>query len=50
LHDVLFIPQDGVFYVANADHKHPAWERPYAKYDLNALIRSMHGGESTAAR
>ena len=34
LHDVLFVPQDGVFYVANADHKSPAAERPYQKYDL----------------
>lgn len=50
LHDVLFIPQDGVFYVANADHKHPACERPYEKYDLNALVRSMHAPQSAAAR
>jgi hypothetical protein len=24
LHNVLFVPGDGVLYVANADHKHPA--------------------------
>jgi hypothetical protein len=38
LHDVLFVPQDGVFYVANADHKSPAAERPYTKYDLAELL------------
>jgi hypothetical protein len=41
LHNVLFVPQDGVFYVANADHKHPAAERPYVKLDLHALLKSM---------
>ena len=28
LHNVLFVPADGVFYVANASHKQPAAERP----------------------
>ena len=41
LHNVLFVPEDGVLYVANADHKHPAAERPYVKLDLHALLRSM---------
>lgn len=41
LHNVLFVPADGVLYVANADHKHPAAERPYAKLDLRALLKSM---------
>lgn len=41
LHNVLFVPADGVLYVANADHKHPAAERPYAKLDLRALLESM---------
>ena len=41
LHNVLFVPADGVLYVANADHKHPAAERPYVKLDLHALLRSM---------
>jgi hypothetical protein len=43
LHNVLFVPEDGVLYVANADHKHPAAERPYVKLDLHALLRSMSG-------
>jgi hypothetical protein len=41
LHNVLFVPQDGLLYVANADHKHPAAERPYVRLDLNELLRSM---------
>ena len=41
LHDVLFVPQDGEFYVANADHKHPAAERPYTKYELNKWVRVL---------
>ena len=38
LHNVLFIPADRVFYVANADHDTPAADRPYVKFDLNALL------------
>jgi hypothetical protein len=41
LHNVLFVPADGVLYVANADHQHPAAERPYAKLDLRALLSEM---------
>ncbi len=41
LHNVLFVPRDGVMYVANADHKHPAAERPYVKIDLRALLKSI---------
>lgn len=41
LHNVLFVPQDGVLYVANADHGHPAAERPYVRLDLFALLREM---------
>lgn len=41
LHNVLFVPADGVLYVANADHKHPAAERPYAKLDLRELLKTM---------
>ncbi|MDB4743055.1 C45 family autoproteolytic acyltransferase/hydrolase [Planctomicrobium sp.] len=40
LHNALFVPVDGVLYVANADHDHPAAERPYVKIDLKALLRS----------
>lgn len=41
LHNVLFVPEDGVMYVANADHKRPAAERPYVKLDLQALLSRM---------
>lgn len=41
LHNVLFVPEDGLLYVANADHKHPAADRPYVKLDLNELLKSM---------
>jgi hypothetical protein len=41
LHNVLFVPADGVLYVANADHKSPAAERPYVRLDLTALLKSM---------
>jgi len=41
LHNVLFVPADGVFYVANADHKHPAAERPYVRYNLKELLNDM---------
>lgn len=44
LHNVLFVPEDGVLYIANADHKHPAAERPYVRLDLNDLLRSMKAG------
>ena len=38
LHNVLFIPEDGVLYVANADHRHCAAERPYVRIDLRELL------------
>lgn len=41
LHNVLFVPADGVFYVANANHSQPAAERPYVRLDLRELLRSM---------
>lgn len=41
LHNVLFVPEDGVLYVANADHDHPAAERPYVRLDLHELVQSM---------
>ncbi len=42
LHNVLFIPVDGVFYVANADHHRPAAECNYVRYDLKELLQSMN--------
>jgi len=41
LHNVLFVPEDGDFYVANADHAHPAADRPYSKLNLNELLETM---------
>jgi hypothetical protein len=38
LHNVLFVPQDGVFYVTNASHKQIAAEREYVRYDLKQLL------------
>jgi hypothetical protein len=40
LHNVLFVPEDGVLYVSNADHKHPAADRPYVRLDLGELLGS----------
>lgn len=39
LHNALLIPADGILYVANADHKHPAAERPYVRLDLKQLLK-----------
>lgn len=50
LHNVLFVPEDGVLYIANADHKSPAAERPYVKVDLNEqlkLLRSPQPAKET---
>jgi len=41
LHNVLFIPEEGVFYVANADHLHPAADRPYSRLSLTELLETM---------
>jgi hypothetical protein len=38
LHNVLFVPADGVLYVANASHTKPAAEMPYVKIDLRGLL------------
>ncbi len=40
LHNVLFVPEDGVLYVANASHSKPAAEQPYVKLDLKKLLQS----------
>lgn len=50
LHNVLFVPADGVLYVANADHKHPAAERPYAKLDLRELLKSIDQTQPAASQ
>ena len=45
LHNVLFVPEDGVLYIANADHKSPAAERPYVKVDLNEQLKALRSAE-----
>jgi hypothetical protein len=42
LHNVLFVPRDGVLYVANADHQRPAAECPYVRLDLKALLTELN--------
>lgn len=41
LHNVLFVPSQGILYVANADHNHPAAERPYVRFNLMQLLESF---------
>tara|TARA_R110002072_G_scaffold233795_2_gene391435 strand:+ start:39268 stop:41103 length:1836 start_codon:yes stop_codon:yes gene_type:complete len=48
LHNVLFVPADGILYVANADHKHPAAERPYVKLNLRELLTSFDETQAAA--
>jgi len=50
LHNVLFVPEDGVLYVANADHKRPAAERPYVKLDLLNLLKQMPGKTNESSK
>jgi hypothetical protein len=49
LHNALFVPADGVFYVAVADHKRPAAECNYVRYDLGELLNSMQTATPVAA-
>ena len=46
LHNVLFVPADGVLYVANASHGKPAAEMPYMKVDLKGVERNSRGPAS----
>jgi hypothetical protein len=41
LHNVLFVPEDLVFHVANARGRKPACDEPYTRYDLKALLAEM---------
>lgn len=49
LHNVLFVPADGVFYVANASHGGPAAEQPYVRLDMNELLRASVDNAVTSA-
>jgi len=41
LHNVLFVPQDLVFHVANAKGRSPACDQPYVRYSLRDLLDEM---------
>mgnify|MGYP000182777696 CR=1 FL=1 len=41
LHNVLFVPQELVFHVANARGRSPACDQAYARYDLRQLLDEM---------
>ncbi|MFN7732176.1 MAG: C45 family autoproteolytic acyltransferase/hydrolase [Pirellula sp.] len=41
LHNVLFVPEDGELYVANASHSQPAAERPYVKLNFLKLLDEL---------
>ncbi|MCU0709543.1 MAG: C45 family autoproteolytic acyltransferase/hydrolase [Pirellula sp.] len=43
LHNVLFVPEDGVLYVANASHTQPAAERPYVRIEFLELLKEIAG-------
>ncbi len=38
LHNVLFVPEDGDLYIANATHSQPAADRPYVKLSFKELV------------
>lgn len=42
LHNVLFVPQDRVLYVANASHDRPAAETPYICLSLDELLNQLN--------
>ena len=50
LHNVLFVPADGVMYVANADHKRPAADRNYVQIDLHALLDELGRSDTKATQ
>lgn len=50
LHNALFVPADGVFYVAGADHERPAADCNYVRYDLKQLLESLELATTVAAR
>ncbi|MEJ7593572.1 MAG: hypothetical protein WKF77_18700 [Planctomycetaceae bacterium] len=48
LHNVLFVPAEGVLYVANASHNKPAAEMPYVRIDLKKMLEDISGKPSVA--
>jgi hypothetical protein len=49
LHNVLFVPEDGVLYVANASHTQPAAERPYVRLNLLELVERANAAVRAVA-
>ncbi|MEZ6126266.1 MAG: C45 family peptidase [Planctomycetaceae bacterium] len=49
LHNVLFIPEEGTLYVANASHSGPAAEQPYVRLNLHELLTSVRIPKANAA-
>lgn len=47
LHNVLFVPADGVLYIANASHAKPAAETKYMKIDLRKMLSEIPDEKST---
>ncbi len=45
LHNVLFVPADGILYVANASHTKPAAETSYMKIDLRKMVSELPGDQ-----
>ncbi len=50
LHNVLFVPEDGLLYVANATHRQPAAERPYVRLDLRELLNEISAEQVVAPK
>lgn len=46
LHNVLFVPEDSILYVSNADHQSPAADRPYARIDLGKFFEQIQQSKS----
>jgi hypothetical protein len=49
LHNVLFVPADGVLYIANASHTKPAAETSYMKIDLKKMLSEIPEAPPTRA-
>lgn len=49
LHNVLFVPADGILYVANASHGKPAAEMPYMKVDLRKFLAEIPDDEASTS-
>src|SRR5690606_12444256 len=45
LHNVLFVPEKGLFYVANATHQQPAADRPYVRFDLKQCLQELSSAQ-----